>query len=371
MSSYKHSFHYLDFLRGVAALVIAVRHAPYLWSNGYPEGVFFTSYLAVDFFFVLSGFVISHAYEARLRNGWRYAEFMKVRLIRLYPLFAMGSVLGSAGGLSLFLRGDTSGFEFVAEFVSALLILPTPYGTNIFPFNYPAWSLFFEIAVNSVFAAAAKILSNTVLAIIVFIGAAALIIAVALSLFGFGNESGALNSGMTATTFGAGIVRVCYPFFAGVGVYRLWKNGVRIRCHRTILTAALVIILAAPIPHEYSKLFDLLASIAAFPLIVMASANTGQEKSSGIYSLLGDLSYPLYVLQASMYTWIGIVLRFAARTFGRDSLSPQASACLAIALACLFAGLMARFFDAPVRRWLTGRFVGETRSRLSESQALD
>ena len=75
----RRSFVTLDGLRGIAALAVVTRHAPYF------RNPFFESYLAVDFFFVLSGFVLAHAYGQRLRGNLSILDFVKIRIVRLYP----------------------------------------------------------------------------------------------------------------------------------------------------------------------------------------------------------------------------------------------------------------------------------------------
>ena len=74
---------------GVAAALVLMRHSGDLW-GGYP----FRNYLAVDLFFLLSGFVLAHAFEARLRDRrLSVSEFMAQRLLRIYPMFAVALVL--------------------------------------------------------------------------------------------------------------------------------------------------------------------------------------------------------------------------------------------------------------------------------------
>src|ERR1700761_6004380 len=81
-----HAYPALDGLRGVAAIAVMLHHfrpltAPWLFAHGY---------LAVDLFFLLSGFVIAHAYDARFRKGLGVPAFLVIRLIRLWPMIAFG-----------------------------------------------------------------------------------------------------------------------------------------------------------------------------------------------------------------------------------------------------------------------------------------
>ena len=91
----RRSFTTLDGLRGIAAIAVVARHAPFLWGEHGPTGALSESYLAVDFFFVLSGFVLAHAYGSRFQHGLSNAAFMRTRLLRLYPLYLLALVFSS------------------------------------------------------------------------------------------------------------------------------------------------------------------------------------------------------------------------------------------------------------------------------------
>ena len=79
----KHVYATLDGIRGIAAALVAMRHAGAL----FPGWDFPNSGLAVDLFFVISGFVVASAYDRRLADGLTLGAFMRIRLIRLYPLY--------------------------------------------------------------------------------------------------------------------------------------------------------------------------------------------------------------------------------------------------------------------------------------------
>ncbi|TXN04312.1 acyltransferase family protein [Methylobacterium sp. WL103] len=151
-----HTFALLDGLRGVAAILVVVRHAPNLF--GLQPGAVET-HLAVDLFFVLSGFVLAHAYAARVRDGLPARAFLRIRVIRLYPLYALGLALTVAVALLSFAVGQGPGFSPSAMALSTLcsaLMLPTPPAVStlpaaIFPLNFPSWSIFFELIANMAF----------------------------------------------------------------------------------------------------------------------------------------------------------------------------------------------------------------------------
>src|ERR1700722_3197255 len=133
-----HGFSALDGLRGVAAISIVVFH----YSQNLGWELLPNAYLAVDFFFMLSGFVIAHAYEARLRSGQTVAEFMQRRLIRLYPLYWLGTTLPIIliAVAAWFGESHPAGTLTAASYFLGLLFLPTPsnlsvFGSRVFPLN--------------------------------------------------------------------------------------------------------------------------------------------------------------------------------------------------------------------------------------------
>ncbi|HEX7694251.1 MAG TPA: acyltransferase family protein, partial [Sphingomonas sp.] len=119
----KRRFVVLDGMRGLAALsVVALHTAQYFPSQTGPA----RAYLAVDFFFMLSGFVMAHAYGDKLRAGLTIKGFAEIRLARLYPMIFLGVTLGL---LARVCAPDGSGAGLLATLGAAIfayLILPTP-----------------------------------------------------------------------------------------------------------------------------------------------------------------------------------------------------------------------------------------------------
>src|ERR1700759_2092821 len=178
----------LDGLRGLAALAVAVRHAPFLWEIGTPTVIFYESYLAVDFFFVLSGFVLSFAYGNRIQNGMKFQEFLRVRLIRLFPLYALAFVISLVAATAKLFIGKVGISEFIVHVALAAFLIPLFSSTTpFFPLNGPAWSIFLEIIANCAFGKVGSRLTNKYL--ILFVSAAALVLVVSVHLkwFGFGS----------------------------------------------------------------------------------------------------------------------------------------------------------------------------------------
>lgn len=214
--SEKHHYHILDGLRGVAAIVVVWFHIFEAYATSHVDQIINHGYLAVDFFFMLSGFVIGYAYD----NRWKTMttrEFIKRRLIRLQPMVAIGALIGA---LIFYFQGcpvwDVSQVAvislFAATFVNILLI-PSPPGMEIrglgemYPLNGPSWSLFFEYIGNLLYALFIRKLSTRSLAILVVAAGCG------LASFSFWGPNGDICSGfsMTGTEWTAAPCACCTP----------------------------------------------------------------------------------------------------------------------------------------------------------------
>jgi peptidoglycan/LPS O-acetylase OafA/YrhL len=331
----RHQFVLLDGLRGVAALAVVITHASYFFP---PTPM---AYLAVDFFFMLSGFVLAHAYGERLRQGMTGARFMAIRLIRLYPLYALGTLLF----MPILVRGMTVGTvgigEGAADVLSAALFLPSPVAAFLYPLDPPAWSLCLELVANAMFGALAARLAGTLLRTIVAAGAVSMLLLLRTSI----GSAGAWSD------FWSGPPRVAFAFFAGVLLYQLWlKHPPRFAVPAPVIAIALALILFADPPHVYQRTFDGVMVLSVFPVLIWAGASCKPIPLLGrACTVAGDTSYAIYVLHFPLLLYL-IKLRAPPNPlFG--------AAFLAALLAIAF--LAHRYFDLPVRRrlmaWLASR----------------
>src|ERR1700753_2687803 len=154
----KQRFEILDGLRGIAALSVVTFHFMEIIYSDYSKNFIGHGFLAVDFFFCLSGFVIGYAYDDRIKEMGVW-EFFKSRLIRLHPLVVFGSVLGLLAFLFDPFGGNSQAYsagKVVLIFITSALVIPYPVITersfNLFGINAPAWSLFWEYVANIVYA---------------------------------------------------------------------------------------------------------------------------------------------------------------------------------------------------------------------------
>lgn len=334
-------FDVLDGLRGVAALAVLILHVtPYNAIPLTPHAA-----LAVDFFFALSGFVITAAYEGRIKAGMSLKAFMWLRVVRLYPLIVLGAVIGVAGYVRLY-----DGGMLALLFVTGVLMIPTPYGALsedqcMYALNAPSWSLLWELLVNFLYGAIAPVLHDRMLAVIVAVSAVAL---AATGLY-----FNTLAVGPFWPEGWAGLPRVMFSFFAGVGVYRLRRAGllVRLRAPAWAATVTLCAILALPSLGAWNGVYEVVAAIIMLPLLVAVGANATVTRTVTLCRTLGLLSYPVYILQG------GITPHMRGLS-GHLHIQGIAATLLAVLMSIVFtvfAWIVLKTFDEPVRKWLLDR----------------
>lgn len=333
----KHRFEALDALRATAALVVLAHH---LELHLQPHTVYLRhGYLAVDLFFMLSGFVIAFAYERRLREGMSLFDFATVRLVRLYPMILLGAVLGVLAWAATGRLFDGFGWALATQ----LLFIPQFWrGGEVYAFNGVQRSLFDELVVNFAYAAIARRLSDRLLLVIVLTSGVGLFVTAAIY--------GSLGVGWGMSNLIGGIVRAFFGFFLGVGGFRLWERRAlpRITAPLPLLLAALpMIVVATMLPFvPRSWIVDPLVVVLLLPPLLWLTANVTLHGATARLALFaGALSYPVYALQGP----VRLVLRELVLPAQLSRLAEVSLLSLAVLLA---AWLALRFFDEPARSLL-------------------
>lgn len=289
----------LDGMRGLAAIAVGLYHFDHVGLPLMPAG-----YLAVDFFFGLSGLVIGLAYEQRLRAGMGIGDFTARRVIRLYPLYLVGSLLGLAAlvaGTPLTSAGDFSIHGALRAAGPALLMLPNPATVLLYPANGPAWSLLFELLVNVAFAA-----------VLVRLRTRWLLVTAAVSLllfYGLVRHHGATNLGVAWMHFGGGAARVTFGFTVGLICGRCAARPSRPTSWWLLLP---VTGLLAALAVQPSRPTDMLTIAALFPAILVVASRVELPPAAASWcEWLGDLSYPFYVVHfAVLSLWVALLRPF-------------------------------------------------------------
>lgn len=333
-----HRFFLLDGLRGVAAIAVMLFHIfPAL-----PGGVIGHGYLAVDFFFLLSGFVIALNYETKLNAGMRLRRFVALRAIRLYPL-AVAAVLSMALLKLVYPKPHMPDDTFLYQLAMNALLLPNTLivSAEKFPFLLPSWSLFCEIFVNFAYAAALPYLRNTTLKAI------ALLSAIVLIYLTF--EEGTVQTLYHNVAYG--IIRTIFSFSLGVMFLRLiYRKHSLPRIPGVAIYAALIAVVVIPVGIMDNAIYDLISVILVFPAILWASISYPGPDRSPVENELGELSYPIYLLHMPAAAYTGVAF---GSVVGGIMLSVVAAL-----MTIVMAALSWRFYDRPFRSWLSRRFLG-------------
>lgn len=343
--------HYLalDGLRGVAALAVLYYHDILFFQTG---SVPFHAYLAVDFFFMLSGFVIAQAYDRRLSSGLSAYTLLKIRFIRIYPLVALGVAFGTA---ALLVWAHLTGGVRVASVIEAaaanLVFLPSTAMLYVrpwaFPSDGPLWSLAFEVWINVLYIVTFRMFIKSGLGIVLLVGAA-LLIAASLA-------NGGLNIGFSVAQFYLGFARVLFPFTVGVFMSR---NGLswlpRSWCGNAIFLALIAVFICPP---AFSGSFDAIAVLLIFPVVLLIGARaTPNRYLDPLWRAIGGLSYPLYVLHYPFVVAFSNLAHQHHLTGRRLDLAAVATYGGVIVLSLL----TQKLYDAPLRKFLTRKLVGKT-----------
>lgn len=353
----KPHYQVLDGLRGVAAVIVVWFHLCEPHASSHLTQWINHGYLAVDFFFLLSGYVIGYAYDDRW-NKLTFGSFMRRRFERLQPLVILGMTLGAIG----FYFTDSTIWPLIHtvpvwKLLVVMLIgytmLPVPLSMDIrgwqemHPLNSVGWSLFFEYIANILYAAGIRKFSNKALGVLVALAAAALV------YFAVTNANGDVTGGWTLTIeqVTVGMTRMMYPFFAGLLLSRL---GMKIRISHAFLWCTLLLVVILFMPRIggaeqlwLNGLYEAFCIIVLFPLIVLMGA--GAHDNSRAMKLLGDISYPLYMTHYTLvYFYVAWVSDHAGITMAQSW--PYALGVFCTALLLAYASL--KLFDEPVRTWL-------------------
>lgn len=358
----------LDGLRGVAALMVIFYHVFEAFATSPIDQRFNHGYLAVDFFFILSGFVIGYAYDDRWKT-MTTKDFIKRRLIRLHPMVVLGAVLGVIAfciqGCEKWDGTQVSISMVMLALLINLFLIPAVPGSGpeirgngeMYPLNGPSWSLFFEYIGNIMYALFIRRMSTKALTALVVLAG------IGLASFAIFNFSGAghLGVGWTMEEYNliGGFLRVLFSFSIGLLMSRVFKP-IPVKGAFWICSLAIVVLLSMPYVGNGEALwmngiYDSVCAILIFPMLVYlgASGKTTDKHSARICKFLGDISYPLYMVHYPLiYLYFGWVKK-ENLTFAEAW--PEAVALVVGSIVLAYISL--KLYDEPVRRYLTKRFL--------------
>ena len=358
----------LDGLRGVAALMVIFYHVFEAFATSPIDQRFNHGYLAVDFFFILSGFVIGDADDDRWKT-MTTKDFIKRRLIRLHPMVVLGAVLGVIAfciqGCEKWDGTQVSISMVMLALLINLFLIPAVPGSGpeirgngeMYPLNGPSWSLFFEYIGTIMYALFIRRMSTKALTALVVLAG------IGLASFAIFNFSGAghLGVGWTMEEYNliGGFLRVLFSFSIGLLMSRVFKP-IPVKGAFWICSLAIVVLLSMPYVGNGEALwmngiYDSVCAILIFPMLVYlgASGKTTDKHSARICKFLGDISYPLYMVHYPLiYLYFGWVKK-ENLTFAEAW--PEALALVIGSIVLAYISL--KLYDEPVRRYLTKRFL--------------
>lgn len=363
----------------MAALVVILFHGfetyiPFFGTQHINHG-----YLAVDFFFVLSGFVIGYAYDDRWdrMSTW---SFFKRRLIRLHPMVVAGTLFGAClfffGESDYFsLIGGTEPWKFFLCIVLGLLMIPAGTGLDIRGWgetnslNGPNWSLTFEYIGNILYAFVLRRLPTVVLGMLCVASAfLTMNLALGWDVFGFFAQPKYDVIGgwsITPDQMYVGFSRLLYPFLCGLLISRLLPkfitkenpSGSPLGIRGGFWWASLLLVVLFAVPQIGGKscvadgLYQVFAIVVMFPVIVLigAGSKTTDKRSAKWCETLGNLSYPLYITHFPlMYMQMAWVSSHKDSPVWHHVVLNLGILLVAIGIAWAFLKL----YDEPVRAWL-------------------
>ncbi|MEZ0607267.1 acyltransferase family protein [Fibrella sp. WM1] len=341
----------LDGLRGVAAIAVLVFHFMEFAEPDYPKNFIAHGYLAVDFFFCLSGFVIGYAYDNRLEQ-LGVGTFLKLRIIRLQPLVVIGSVLGLISFLVDPFRNfyQTLGFgKTVWMFIASCLMIPDPVlpqrYNNIFHLNPPTWSLLWEYVASLIYALVLIKLSNKMVWLLTGLAA------IALCYTGYAYKN--IGVGWSGETFIGGAARVGFSFLMGLLIYRSgWLIPTRLGF--LPIAIALLVMFMVPFRDGLNLVTEPLVVIVGFPvLIAMGAASSLSARWQSVCKWLGEISYPLYMVH---YPFLWILLSYMEVQKPSPDQLKVIMPLMGLGLLVFAYGVLI-YVDAPVRTYLTKRWI--------------
>ena len=357
----KPHYQILDGLRGVAAIIVVFFHLAEPLSTSHLNNVVNHGYLAVDFFFLLSGFVIGYAYDDRW-NKLTIGGFLRRRIERLQPLVVLGMTLGA---ITFYFTDSTIWplihtvpvWMLIIVWLIGCTILPIPLSMDIrgwqemHPLNSVGWSLFFEYVANILYALGLRKLSNKALTVFVILAGLLLV------HFAVTNANGDVTGGWTFNVeqMRIGITRTLFPFFAGLLLSRVAKP---VQIKNAFLWCSLLVAIVLLMPriggadHVWMNgLYESFCIIIVFPLIVYigASGITHNQTEEKICKFLGDLSYPLYMTH---YVLVYFYVAWVSNHSGITLSEAWPYALLTFSGAILLAYASLKLYDEPVRKWL-------------------
>lgn len=330
----------LDGIRGIAALVVVIYHLQVLFHL--PD---FKGFLAVDLFFVLSGWVMAHSYESRIVNGMPFRQFMVQRMARLYPLYLVALLAAFlVQGMKMFRGTATANLTCAAP---NLLMLPClQEAPAAFPLNSPSWSIFSEIVVNVIWYFTTrmglhtlrwKIAANLAFAIVSWVVIAG---------------CGRYLNGYNNSDIHEGLLRAGLGFTSGLVLHTCRRNFLVAIYFLALSCVAMLMLNSHAFNHDLSQ--DLMLTLAGFPILIWLVVRLRPALlENRIAAWLGNISYALYLLHIPLREITSKLTLMASSRLGLDATLFEALLFMTgLLIVCTISFSK---FEGHARRWVNSK----------------
>lgn len=275
----------LDGLRGACAISIVVYHASKML---FGRDIVPSAFVAVDLFFIMSGYVVALAYERRLVSGMGFAWFARARLARLGPTYLVGAAIAALVTIGLAAFGTLSWGAAALLVIAGFLLMPAPSRfSEAYGVNGPAWSLFAELVVNVAYGSILYRLTTRQIFIVALAGYVVLSLVAVNSLDGY-------NFGWRWDTIYQAPIRALAPYLSGVLIYRLSTTARFQRLPDLSPFPVIMIFLLGQFVSPSEAPAWVVAAIVAVVGTAMVALLVRSTHQPASYAVLGRLSYPLY-----------------------------------------------------------------------------
>lgn len=340
-------YNVLDTYRYFAAIGVVIYHfeANFQQFLKSPTDALHSFHLLVDFFFVLSGFVLMHTYGGRIGSWSDFTAFMRKRLARVYPLHFVTTLVFVALALVVKIYALPTNHPETLDLslTPSHLLLVHAWGLSDHPgLNFASWSISSELFVYLLFPLFALLLARlggwkTLMLAVAF--------AIAMTLIrnAFGLRT------WTQATFDFGNLRAVPTFLAGMAIYVLVTQAPARRLSwfwPHVYALALVALMLLRV-NEYVVVALVPGLIALLALAERGGAPT--VLGNRFFHTLGDASYGVYMIHAIVINLMLVALR-------KTGWTSEPQLVLALIVGCVLTTILAiysfRWFENPMRRWL-------------------